>query len=32
MEAQPPTGERLGTAAALFRSFAIHFERSSARA
>jgi hypothetical protein len=31
VEAQPPTGERLGTAAALFRRFSIHFERSSAR-
>lgn len=32
VQAQPPTGERLGRAAALFRCFAIHFERSRARA
>lgn len=31
-EAQPPAGDRLGAAATFFGSFAIHFERSRARA
>lgn len=31
-QAQPSAGERLGTAAALLGGFAVHFERSRARA